>query len=253
MHPDPYFYIWEQGRVLDDYHILIIEKGGGVLETKTAGTRLLRAGEAFILFPGEWHRYRPNSQTGWKSWWVGLRGAQVLHLMNSFFSPEQPVILLRDPERAFDLYREITERLNSDPEHHQGGIAALASALIDELQCSGQSHQTTARQSRIGKAKLTLLARSQEEVDLEKLATELGMSYSSFRREFKAEAGLPPRQYLLAIRINRAKALLTETNRKAVDIAAAVGFSSPGYFSCYFQQSTGLTPLEYRAASRKKL
>ncbi|MFA6174061.1 MAG: AraC family transcriptional regulator [Kiritimatiellales bacterium] len=251
LHPDPYFYIWEQGRVLDDYHILIIEEGGGVLETKTAGTRTLRAGDAFILFPGEWHRYRPNSQTGWRSWWIGLRGAQVLHLMNSFFSPEQPVIPLRDPERTLDLYREIAERLNSDPEHHQGCIAALASALIDEFQCSGKSRQTTARQGRVGKAKLTLLARSQEEVDLEKLAAELGMSYSSFRREFKAEAGIPPRQYLLTIRINRAKALLSETNRTAVDIAATVGFSSPGYFSCYFQQATGLTPLEYRKKMRK--
>lgn len=252
LHPNPYFFAWEQGRVLDEYHILIIESGRGMLETKTAGTRPLRSGDAFILFPGEWHRYRPSRQTGWTSRWVGLRGEQVLHLMSSFFSPEKPVVSLRAPGRALDLLREMAERFKSDPERHQGRIASLATALIDEIQCSGETGRTTVRCNRINKAKMVLLARSQEEVDLEKLAGELGMSYSSFRREFKAETGLPPRRYLLTIRMNRAKALLTETDRKAVDIAAAVGFSSPGYFSCYFLQATGLTPLEYRNARRER-
>lgn len=246
LHPSPYFFTWDKGRTLDDYHILINIKGRGMIETRTSGCHPIRPGDAFILFPGEWHRYRPNKATGWHVWWVGLRGAHALHLMNAFFSPKYPVIPLDNPTRTVEACREILTMVNSDPESYAGRIATLATAIIDAVQCARKKFLATSLQDVMNKAKLTLLARSQEEVDLEKLAAELGMSYSSFRREFKAETGIPPRQYLLAIRINRAKALLAETDRKAVDIATAIGFSNPNYFSRYFQQIVGLSPLEYR-------
>lgn len=100
--------------------------------------------------------------------------------------------------------------------------------VLDDYQIliAARTWRATAREELLNKAKLTLLARSQEEVDLAALAKELGLSYSSFRRAFRASTGQPPRQYLLAIRINRAKALLQESGRKIGAIASAVGFSS---------------------------
>lgn len=250
LHPNPYFFTWEEGRALMDYHILIIEHGSGFLESQAAGRRMLRAGDAFIPFPGDWHRYRPGNKTGWTSWWIGLRGEYAQHLMSTFFSPERPVIPLHDCGKTISLFRQIGELLQGNPERHQGRVAALAARLIDDLQHCAKSLHETARQDRIGKAKLTLLSRSQEEVDLEVLARELGISYSSFRREFKRETGIPPRQYLLGIRINRAKALLTGTDRTAADISNAIGFSSPGYFGRYFKQITGMSPRRFRESTR---
>ncbi|MFA7369634.1 MAG: AraC family transcriptional regulator [Kiritimatiellales bacterium] len=251
MHPDHYFFTWEKGRVLDDYQILINMAGRGVIESKTGGCRPIRQGDAFILFPGEWHRYRPNKATGWHVWWIGLRGTHALHLMNTFFSPRHPVIPLENPKKVLEAYREISKLVNTDPERFAGRIAALATAIIDEVQSANQTLRTTALQDLMNKAKLTLLARSQEEVDLAELSADLGMSYSKFRRAFQQSTGLPPRQYLLAIRINRAKALLAETDRRIADIASAVGFSNQGYFARYFQQAAGLTPLAYRKKMRK--
>jgi len=251
MHPDSYFFTWEKGRVLDDYQILINMAGDGIIETRTGGCRPIRPGDAFVLFPGEWHRYRPNKATGWHVWWIGLRGAHALHLMNAFFSPEHPVAPLSNPEKVLEAYREISKLVNTDPDRFAGRIATLTTAVIDEVQSAQQKLRITALQDLMNKAKLTLLARSQEEVDLMELSAELGMSYSKFRRAFQQSTGLPPRQYLLAIRINRAKALLTETNRKVADIARAVGFSNQGYFARYFQQTVRLPPLEYRKKMRK--
>jgi AraC-like DNA-binding protein len=215
-----------------------------------AVARFLRAGDAFILFPDEWHRYRPHLRGGWRSWWIGLRGEYALHLMSSLFSPVNPVIPFLRPERSIAHYREITALLEEDRERHQGHVTSLAVNLIDEVQQSAKSFSQTLRQDRIGKAKMSLLARSQEEVDLEELAHELGMSYSSFRREFKAETGLPPRHYLLAIRINRAKPLLKGTRRTAAEITKTVGFSSPAYFGRYFKQITGMSPRRFREFAR---
>jgi len=251
IHPSPYFHTWEQGRVLDDYHILINLAGNGEFESKTGGCHPIHPGDAFILFPGEWHRYRPEKATGWHTWWMGLRGAHALHLMNAFFSPGHPVIPVGDLKNLIDTYREISKLVNADPERFAGRIAVLSTLIIDEVQSAQRISQTTDLQDLMNKAKLTLLARSQEEVDLEALSRELGMSYSKFRRTFQQSAGMPPRKYLLTIRINRAKALLAETNRKVADIAGAVGFSNQGYFARYFQQAAGTTPLEYRKKMRK--
>lgn len=166
-----------------------------------------------------------------------------------FFSPGHPVFPLKDPVRILGDYQEIEKLVNRDPERFAGRIATFVTGLIDEIRIAARTWRATAREELLNKAKLTLLAHSQEEVDLAALAKELGLSYSSFRRAFRASTGQPPRQYLLAIRINRAKALLQEGGRKIGAIAAAVGFSSVHYFSRYFREVTGMTPLEYRKRS----
>ncbi len=249
MHPSRYFYTWDKGRVLDDYQILIATGGQGVIETRSAGRLRIREGDAIILFPGEWHRYRPDKKTGWATSWIGLKGDHALRLMNAFFSPEHPVFLVRDPSRILAGYKEIEKLVNRDPERFAGRIAALVTGLIDELRLAARHWRATAREELLNKAKLTLLARSQEDVDLVAMANDLGLSYSAFRRAFRSSTGQPPRQYLLAIRINRAKALLQESGRKIGEIATAVGFSSVHYFSRYFREVTGMTPLEYRRRS----
>jgi len=249
IHPSGYFYTWDKGRVLNDYQILIVTEGRGVIETRSAGRLRIRKGDAFILFPGEWHRYRPDIKSGWTVSWIGLKGDHALRLMNSFFSPEHPVFAVKDSVRILGGYQEIEKLVNRDPERFAGRIAALVTGLIDEIRIAAKTWRATAREELLNRAKLTLLARSQEEVDLVAMAKDLGLSYSSFRRAFRASTGQPPRQYLLAIRINRAKVLLQEGGRKIGAIAAEVGFSSVHYFSRYFREATGMTPLEYRKRS----
>jgi AraC-like DNA-binding protein len=71
-------------------------------------------------------------------------------------------------------------------------------------------------------------------------------SERSLRRAFRAEAGLPWRQYLLESRMLRAMALLAEPARSVLSIAVAVGFDSPGGFTRAFRRYTGETPFAYR-------
>jgi transcriptional regulator GlxA family with amidase domain len=122
--------------------------------------------------------------------------------------------------------------------------------LIDDLCRAARSGGPSPERDWLHSAKLALLARSGETVDLRGLAASSGIGYSSFRRRFKALTGFSPHQFLLAIRINRAKALLRETRRTAADIAAATGFASPAYFARYFKRAAGLSPLAWRERER---
>jgi AraC-like DNA-binding protein len=79
--------------------------------------------------------------------------------------------------------------------------------------------------------------------DLSKLGY---MSVSSLNRKFKSEVGKTPIEYLIQVRIERAKALLRRRDIPMIDIAQLCGFSSSAYFSTCFVNHTNRTPSEYQ-------
>lgn len=81
---------------------------------------------------------------------------------------------------------------------------------------------------------------------ISQLARRAGMSPSHFRQVFSAAMGMPPVQYLAALRMARAKELLLRTDDAVGEIAALCGFADVYYFSRAFRRHTGLSPTEYR-------
>ncbi len=96
------------------------------------------------------------------------------------------------------------------------------------------------------RARRYLLSRADGAIDLQQLAARLGMSYSRFRSLFEEHTGMPPRQYHLQIRINKAERLLAETDLTVSEIAARLGFSSVYYFSRLFSKKAGTSPTAFR-------
>ena len=58
-HPSGYTFHWNEGRILNEFQINYITEGKGVFETKN-GTYPVKAGSLLFVFPGEWHRYKPD-------------------------------------------------------------------------------------------------------------------------------------------------------------------------------------------------
>jgi len=83
-------------------------------------------------------------------------------------------------------------------------------------------------------------------LDLQQLATELGVSYTWFRRAFLRHTGLSPYQYLLQLKVARARRLLTEPNMTIQQAATLSGFESEQYFCRLFKKKTGITPGQWR-------
>jgi AraC family transcriptional regulator len=85
------------------------------------------------------------------------------------------------------------------------------------------------------------------ELSLDHLAAVVGMSPYYFARLFKSSTGLPPHQYVIARRVERAKGLLRDARRfPLADIAAEVGFSSQSHFTHHFKRLVGVTPRCFR-------
>lgn len=98
------------------------------------------------------------------------------------------------------------------------------------------------------RAKDLIDARYREPLDVPALAGVAHLSRSHFSREFHRAFGVPPHQYLLTRRLERAAALLRTTDRSVADICLFVGLRSVGSFTTSFGRAFGLSPTAYRAA-----
>jgi AraC-like DNA-binding protein len=103
---------------------------------------------------------------------------------------------------------------------------------------------------RLLRAKDRMDAASHEEWPVRRLARVSGISEAHFARSFKQAFGLPPHRYLLTRRIERATALLRDTDRPITDIAFETGWSSLGTFGRIFRDITGESPGDMRARAR---
>ncbi len=86
----------------------------------------------------------------------------------------------------------------------------------------------------------------ERDISLRDIARYVFLSPSYFIRVFKEETGMSPINYLLKVRVERAKELLAETDHKVSDIALSVGFSNQQRFNEIFKKHVGMTPLQYR-------
>jgi AraC-like DNA-binding protein len=98
------------------------------------------------------------------------------------------------------------------------------------------------------KAKDLADARYSEPLGVDDLARAAGLSRAHFSREFRAAFGESPHEYLLTRRMERAAALLRNTDRSVADVCMSVGLQSVGSFTSSFKRTYGVTPTEYRAA-----
>jgi len=100
---------------------------------------------------------------------------------------------------------------------------------------------------RLLRAKDRMDAASHEEWPVERLARVSGVSEAHFARSFKEAFGVPPHRYLLSRRIERATALLRDTNLAVTEIAFQTGWGSLGTFGRTFRDVTGESPGAIRA------
>jgi transcriptional regulator GlxA family with amidase domain len=103
---------------------------------------------------------------------------------------------------------------------------------------------------RLLRAKDAMDAASHEEWPVRRLARVSGVSEAHFARAFKRAFGVPPHRYLLTRRLERATALLRDTELSITEIAFQTGWNSLGTFGRTFRDVTGESPGELRAREK---
>ncbi|ROQ04454.1 AraC-like DNA-binding protein [Rathayibacter sp. PhB93] len=226
-------------RVLSESAVVLIEQGRGEFRVGDE-TSAVEAGDALWVPAGVEHSYR-SVASGWTEHWVLLAGSALEHLVAEGLLPRGAGVL-----------------------HVQGGDASLLfAAVLDALEDTGAA--SVARSS--ARALLLLLRLSESRgrsrfdrrierialsgAGVEDAARELGLSLRALRARTEERTGASPIELFLRIRVDEAKALLSEGDLPVSAVARAVGYEDPGYFTRVFRARVGVTPSEFRSRHRR--
>ncbi len=253
-HADGYYFDLQKGRTLDEYQLLYQPEGEGIFQSAHIPETPIKAGDIFLLFPGEWHSYHPLSNKGWKSYWIGFKGKNIDDRVKAgFLSPEKPIYHVGFSHEIIALYNEAYHTAQEEAAYSQQTLAGIVNHLIGMMYSLERNmilNKDSQRVDMINKARLRIRESLEGNLTIQEIAQDLGISYSSFRKLFKEYTGFAPAMYQQTLRLQRAKELLSTTDESIKEIAYRLNFDSPDYFSAKFKVQTGMKPSDFRNMTR---
>ena len=252
-HPDGYYYTWETGRRLSEYQLCFVFSGEGVVEFEPNRPIALSQGKLLLLAPGEWHRCRPDPETGWGTLWIGFGGKMARSIVRRVFHQDGSFVLPVAKANEFEssAMRLVNQMLKFGERRLLSSAGDLMSLLGRIAEEDFDSEAVVTTSGAIREAQSEIIRRACETIDLMELAKSVGMTYDSFRHQFADMTGFSPLQFQLTERMRVAKNLVANTNLPISEIARRTGFSSAAYFARSFKAATKLSPIGYRRTSSR--
>ncbi|MEM9160528.1 MAG: AraC family transcriptional regulator [Verrucomicrobiota bacterium] len=250
-HPEDHLFDWEQGRILNEYQVLLISEGKGLIETARTLPETIQGPSLFIIFPGIWHRYRPDFATGWREYWVAFNGDYPEKLQaQDTISPDMPIHHVGHNDAILSQFQLLQSEIR---EEALGFRRISASAIIQILALSTtlahrREEELNPMRSVIRQASFLMRERVNLNISPEDIATELKIGYTYFRRLFKKYTGLSPKRYHSQLRLQKAQSMLLNTQLSVSSIADNLSFDSPFHFSNWFKNQTGQSPSHWKTS-----
>jgi AraC-like DNA-binding protein len=240
-----------------DYHLMhYIESGCGTFHSMGREYTLSK-GDCFFIFPGELVSYVSDSELPWSYRWIGFRGNKAREMLSEAkVSPETPVITITH-KRVPGLFGRIERVLGQAKTNCDLSADGYMRLLIAELaedhwtRSESSDESLSAIQRQVEQAIRWLTLQYSQQISIEQMAQTLGYHRTHLSKMFKQHTGMSPMSFLLKIRMERSRLLLTE-NLTIEQIASSVGFPDPLYFSKQFKKWYGSSPTEYRAMLQGK-
>ncbi len=248
-HPDDYYFEWAKGRVLSEYQLVYIAAGKGIFEAEAIGRVEVNPGTLFFLYPGTWHRFKPDEKSGWTEYWVGFEGHYADHLMNQdCFNPQKPLLHMGFNAEFINIFIQLIDTIKF------GGLGSNQLAACLTIQLLGLVYASALLKAQSGNRKTLLINNIKysihenlnSDISPEELAANHNVSYAWFRKAFKEITGQSPGQYQLNLKIQKACRMLHETDLSISEIAYQNGFESEYYFSRVFKNKMSKSPSNYR-------
>lgn len=251
-HPQGYFFNVEKGRILNEYQLLYITNGKGIfVYGQNKESTYISEGKMFFLMPGVWHTYKPLENSGWKEYWIGFKGSIIEKIVaEGFFLNRPPIFNIGLNERVVDLYMKAIEIADEERAGYQQALAGIVMHILGLMYYRDKTRNFNDENliGKINKAKVLMRESIYKNIVAEDISKSLNISYSGFRRAFKEFTGTSPSQYMMELKLNEAKLLLSTTSQSVKNISYSLNFENPEYFSVFFKKRTGITPIEYRNA-----
>ncbi|MBQ4354294.1 MAG: helix-turn-helix domain-containing protein [Clostridia bacterium] len=204
------------------------------------------AGETVILDCYKNHEYYTNDS--FESIWVHFSGSNCLAVYHEIERTLGSTVCCRNPHRTEEMLFRLFDAISGEKNMTETELSLELYKLLMELMApdSSPESQTGRYDALIQDVKDYISAHLSERLLVRALAERVYMSSTHFSRIFKHQTGLSPYEYVLIMRINRAKELLHQTDWSISRIAYSVGFNSESNFIRFFSLNTGITPNRFR-------
>lgn len=235
--------------VRDHYLIHCIVSGYGTFSSN--GKKYsLSAGDGFVVVPDRIISYAADRSNPWEYCWVGFNGADAKHLMEQTGLLErEPVFHTNDPELQ-QLVMNICNQTGTGSGREartEAGLLTFLAALMDHFGKPAEPCDNSYEY--VQKAIKYIDYNYSTSISINDVAASAGISRSHLYRLFVRYVSIPPNEYLVRYRVNKA-AMLLETGRLTVgEVAYSTGFSDQLYFSRVFKKYMGIPPSRYMSAS----
>ena len=227
----------EKLRILGLYAAVLIEKGEGYYISGNASAKNVRAGDVMIVYPEIPTRYYPEGE--WKSRWIVWGGPEAERLEKTGYLKE--VIIHDKTESVRKAYMSLFRiKSREDIESVLERKKILIQMILDLYRASKEKTAASPNEIAMGK----LIDRINEDpcrnFSVAKLASECNLCPTHFRRLFEKYTGSSPKEFILSMKVSRAKQLLSE-GKTIKETAELSGFNDVFYFMRAFKKMTGTT------------
>ncbi|MBB6484494.1 AraC family transcriptional regulator [Rhizobium lusitanum] len=225
-----------------------------VLQHTISGTGRLRyesrnhrvsAGDTLLVLVPHNHRYWLEKGERWEYFWISMNGEEALRIHRLILSAAGPVLKLQ--QATIDHLADCSLRLvrgARTPASASAIAYEAAMALYDDV---FGSHAFAADRSAMQIVIDHIDANLDKPLPVDELARVSGLSRAHFSRVFAESEGVPPAEFVLQQRMQRAAKLLTKAAFIPVkEVAIMSGFDDANYFSKVFRRIYGINPTEFR-------
>ncbi len=230
---------------IEEAILIYCADGSGHIELPMKKLRIEK-GTAFCIPPHTMHRYYASEEDPWSIFWIHFKGEQMFQYPIAAAEP----VPLNSPavhERLQGYFIQLFGVL--DGSYTQGNFicaSSLLSVILGEVYFR-RSDEAVDRQHRLLTKAIQYMYRNLDKpIALNELTGYMQLSKSSLIDLFNRLTPHSPIDFFIRLKIQKACKILRLTNKPINEVARALGFDDPFYFSRIFKKITGLSPREYR-------
>ncbi len=236
----------------NDYQLIYVCEGQCVVTTG-GEVRVVYPGECILYRPGEVQDYLLSKRVKPRTYWIHFNGSICEKIFDSLSLNDVLVVNVEQNRDVERLVSRICRYYNLDTPNREIICSGLMYSVLAFL--SNEAHKNSGQLSDKDGGKISeLISRIKIVPNLNFTVSECAefcnMSRAHFTRVFRKTVGTTPIQFILKIRIDRAKELLDFTDKSIADIAESSGFQDQNYFARIFKKTTGVSPTQYRNSDK---
>jgi AraC-like DNA-binding protein len=246
-------YAW--GPAIRDHYIIHYVHSGKGTYTLCGKTYTIHPGEGFLICPNQIVAYQADQEQPWTYSWVGFHGLKADSILKKAgLSLEDPVFSYPDITL---LAGRLNEMIASARHDHAsdlmitGHLYLFLALLVDHRRKNQPPESKEAGgDGYISKAVEYISKNYGSRLTVGDLARFLRLDRSYFSSLFAKITGMPPLQFILRFKMEKAAELLKNSRYTIGDVARSVGYEDPLQFSKTFKKVMGLSPASYRKSSK---